>query len=112
MKRDWPKDPEDQYDYYQEQKHGIVEVFVTLRLPINAYELAAGLYRIADFKSFDDYVSDCVMNDLDMMCGGEVADDLIISKIKAEPSPWMKEQKEHWGGVIKRLKQQQREGGT
>ncbi len=103
MKRDWPKHPEDQYDYYQEQKHGIVEIFVTLRLPINAYETAAGLYRIADFKSFDDYVSDCVMNDLDMMCGGEVADDLIIS----ESSPWMQAQKEHYSGVIKRLKQRE-----
>jgi hypothetical protein len=110
MKRDWPKHPEDQFDYYQEQKHGIVEIFVTLRLPLNAYELAAGLYRIADFESLDDYVSDCVMNDLDMMCQGEVADDLIISKIKAETSRWMKEQKAHYSAVIKRLKQ--REAGT
>ncbi len=110
MKRDWPKHPEDQYDYYQEQKHGIVEVFVTLRLPINAYETAAGLYRIADYKSFDDYVSDCVMNDLDMMTHGEVSDDLIHEKLKGEPSLWMQNQKEHWGGVVERLKQ--RESGT
>lgn len=39
---DWPKHPDDKYDYYQEQKHGIVEIFVTLRLPVVAYETAAG----------------------------------------------------------------------
>jgi hypothetical protein len=38
--------------------------------------------------------------------GGEVADDLIISKIKDKSSPWMQNEKEHWSGVIKRLKQQ------
>jgi len=110
MKREWPKHPDDKIDYYQEQKHGIVEIFVTLRLPINAYETAAGLYRIADFKSFDDYVSDCVMQDLDLMSQGEVADDVVISKITGKNSPWMQNEKEHWSGVIKRLKQ--RENGT
>ena len=51
-------------EYRQEQKQGLVEIFVKLTLPIKAYETAAGLYRIEDYKSFDDYVSDCVMQDL------------------------------------------------
>jgi hypothetical protein len=68
-------------EYRQEQRTGLVEIFVKLTLPINAYETAAGLYRIADYKTFDDYVSDCVMNDLEQMCQGEVADDVVISKL-------------------------------
>jgi hypothetical protein len=68
-------------EYRQEQKQGLVEIFVKLTLPISAYETAAGLYRIADYKTFDDYVSDCVMQDLEMMCQGEVADDVVISKL-------------------------------
>ena len=68
-------------EYRQEQKQGLVEIFVKLTLPIKAYETAAGLYRISDYKTFDDYVSDCVMNDLEMMCQGEVADDVVISKL-------------------------------
>jgi len=68
-------------EYRQEQKQGLVEIFVKLNLPIKAYETATGLYRICDYKSFDDYVSDCVMNDLEMMCQGEVADDVVISKL-------------------------------
>jgi hypothetical protein len=68
-------------EYRQEQKQGLVEIFVKLTLPIKAYETAAGLYRIADYRSFDDYVSDCVMQDLALMCQGEVADDVVISKL-------------------------------
>jgi hypothetical protein len=66
------------------------------------------LYRIADFKSFDDYVSNCVMEDLDMNTQGEVSDDLIHEKLKGEPSLWMQNQKEHWGKVIKKLEQQEK----
>jgi len=92
--------------YYQDQKQGIVEIFVTLRLPVNMYEAAAGLYRVADYRSFDDYVSDCVVSDLELLNQGEVADDIVIKKISGKNSPWMQNQKEHWSGVIKRLKKQ------
>lgn len=68
-------------EYRQEQKQGLVEIFVKLTLPIKAYETAAGLYRIEDYKSFDDYVSDCVMQDLDLVRQGQVADDMVITKL-------------------------------
>ena len=61
--------------YRQEQKQGLVEIFVKLTLPIKAYETAAGLYRI------EDYVSDCVMQDLDLVRQGQVADDMVITKL-------------------------------
>jgi len=67
--------------YYQDQKQGIVEIFVTLRLPVNLYEAAAGLYRVANYRSFDDYVSDCVVSDLEQLSQGEIADDIVIKKI-------------------------------
>jgi len=92
--------------YYQDQKEGIVEIFVTLRLPVNMYEAAAGLYRVADFRSFDDYVSSCVVDDLELMTQGEMADDIVIKKISRKNSPWMQNQKEQWSGVLKRLKKQ------
>jgi len=92
--------------YYQDQKQGIVEIFVTLRLPVNMYEAAAGLYRVADFRSFDDYVSSCVVSDLELLNQGEVADDIVIKKISRKNSPWMQNQKEQWSGVVKRLKKQ------
>ncbi len=104
--RDWPKHPDDKIDYDQEQRHGVVEIFVTLRLPVNCYEAAARLSRINDYKSFDDYVSHYVMNDLEMMAQGEVADDLVISKITDKNSPWMQNVKETFGPINKRLKEQ------
>jgi len=92
--------------YYQDQKQGIVEVFVTLRLPVNMYEAAAGLYRVANYRSFDDYVYDCVINDLELLSQGEVADDMVIKKVSHKNSPWAQNQKQHWSGVLKRLKEQ------
>lgn len=50
--------------YYQDQKIGMVEIFVTLRLPVNMYEAGAALSKITNHRSFDDYVSDCVVRDL------------------------------------------------
>ncbi|TLX90874.1 MAG: hypothetical protein E6K94_05500 [Thaumarchaeota archaeon] len=70
--------------YYQDQKQGIIEVFVTLRLPVNLYEAGAGLYRVANYKSFDDYVSDCVVSDLEQLSQGEIADDIVIKKLSVK----------------------------
>ncbi len=91
--------------YYQEQKQGIVEIFVTLRLPVNLYEAGAGLYRLADYRSFDDYVSDCVVSDLETMGDGQVADDLVCKKITRKNSRWMQNEKEKWSGFLKRQKE-------
>ena len=102
MKRD--NHPDDQIDYYQEQKHGIAEVFVCLRLPIKHYETAYAFHKISNHASFDDYVSDCVVKDIEMMLDGVVSDDLIHEKLTQRNSPWAQNQKEHWKGVTKRLK--------
>lgn len=53
----------------------------------------AVLYRINDYKSFDDYPSVCVMDDLETMTDGSVAEDIIISKITGRNSPYIQEVK-------------------
>ena len=101
--------PDDKIDYYQEQKHGIAEVFVCLRLPIKHYETAYAFHKIANYGSFDDYVSHCVMNDIEMMLdNGEMTHDLVCEKLTGNNSPWAQNQKEHWKGVNKRLKKYQK----
>jgi hypothetical protein len=81
---------QDEIEYQQEQKRGTVEIFVTLKLPINIYETAAGLYRIADFKSFDDYVSSCVAEDIMRLEQGQCADELVIYKITGKTPTYRK----------------------
>lgn len=87
---------------------GITEVFVTLRIPRKYYEVAYGFHRIADYTTFDEYVSDTVVKDIELMLEGQIADDLIHQKLKGKNSPWMQNQKEIWGGVNKQLKKQQK----
>jgi hypothetical protein len=54
---------------------GIIEVFVSLKIPTKVYEVAYGFHKIADYKSFDEYVSDMVTQDIERMAVGEIADD-------------------------------------
>src|ERR671918_990912 len=95
--------------YYQDQKTGMVEIFVTLRLPVNMYEAGAALAKISNHRSFDDYVSDCVVSDLETFSQGEIADDIVSKKITHKNSAWMQNQKEQWGRFIKRQKKRDRE---
>ena len=84
---------------------GITEVFVSLKIPTKVYEVAYGFHRIADYTTFDEYVSDMVVRDIEMMFdNGEMTHDLICEKLTGKNSPWMQNQKEHWKGVNKRLK--------
>jgi len=50
-----------------------------------------------------------VVSDLELLNQGEVADDMVIKKVSHKNSPWMQNQKEHWSGVIKRLKKQDKD---
>jgi hypothetical protein len=47
-----------------------VEVIVRLKLPIGHYEVAAGLAQIHDYKYFDDFVSDCIKEDVERELDG------------------------------------------
>jgi hypothetical protein len=42
-----------------------VEIIVRLKLPIGHYEVAAGLAQIHEYKYFDDFVSDCIKEDIE-----------------------------------------------
>lgn len=61
---------------------GITEVFVSLKIPTKVYEVAYGFHRIADYKTFDEYVSDMVIEDIERMTAGEIADDLVKQRLK------------------------------
>lgn len=61
---------------------GITEVFVSLKIPTKVYEVAYGFHRIADYKTFDEYVSDVVVQDIERMAAGEIADDLVKQRLK------------------------------
>ena len=69
------------------------------------YETGAALSKITNHRSFDDYVSDCVVRDLETMAQGQVPDDIVIEKITGRGSPWAENQKKHWSGVLKRMKE-------
>ena len=89
---------------------GIIEVFVSLKIPTKVYEVAYGFHRIADYKTFDEYVSDMVVRDIEMMTeNGEMTHDLIHEKLTGKNSPYMQHQKEHWKGINKRLKKMSKE---
>jgi hypothetical protein len=61
---------------------GITEVFVTLKIPTKVYEVAYGFHKIADYKTFDEYVSDMITQDIERMADGEIADDLVKQRLK------------------------------
>jgi hypothetical protein len=95
--------------YYQEQQKGIVEIFVKLRLPVNMYEAVAALSIMTNHKSIDDYVADCLLQDLDTMKDGMVAEDIVHEKITGKNSPKMQHANEKMKGFMKRMKNHERQ---
>src|ERR671918_845374 len=91
--------------YYQDQKTGMVEIFVTLRLPVNMYEAGAALAKISNHRSFDDYVSDCVVSDLETFSQGEIADDIVSKKITHKNSALDAKSKRAVGKIYKKTKE-------
>ena len=65
--------------------------------------------RVADYKSFDDYVSDCVVSDLETMSQGQITDDIVCKKVTRKNSLWVQNQKEQWGGFLKRQKERDKQ---
>jgi hypothetical protein len=94
--------------YYQDQKVGMIDVFVTLRLPINMYEALAAMRIMTNHKSIDDYVSDCVVQDLETMKDGMIAEDMICEKITGKNSPKVQECDKQMRGFLKRQKERDR----
>jgi hypothetical protein len=77
----------DKIEYYNDdgQKHGINEIFVKIRLPHKFYEIANSLSIIYNSKSFDDYVSALVYEDIErLLMGAEEIGDAVVHKMTGE----------------------------
>jgi hypothetical protein len=75
----------DKIEYYNDRKHGIVEIFVKVRLPYKFYEIANCISILYNLKSFDDYVSATVYEDIErLLIGPEEIGDAIMNKITGE----------------------------
>ena len=90
---DWKETNEvDKIEYYNNndgQKHGIAEVFVRIRLPHKFYEIANALSITYNSKSFDDYVSALVYEDIErLLMGPEEIGDAILNKITGEKTEY------------------------
>ena len=87
---DWKETNEaDKIDYYNDRKHGIIEIFYKIKLPYKFYEVANALSIIYNIKSFDDYVSELVYKDIEKLLDGtEIVSDCIINKITGEKTDW------------------------
>lgn len=79
----------DKIDYQNDRKHGIIEIFCRVRLPYKFYEIANGISILYNLKSFDDYVSELVYEDIEKLLDGtEIVGDCIINKITGEKTDW------------------------
>jgi len=64
-----------------------VEIIVRLKLPIGHYEVAAGLAQTHDYKYFDDFVSDCIKEDVEReLTDSEPLYDGIHRRLTGKPS--------------------------
>ena len=83
-----------------------VRVSVTLTLPRGHYQVATALTQIYDYANFDEYVSDTIKENVEMLLDGvEPLHDSIYHRLTGKPSPYMQQIKEVFGPINKRLKQ-------
>jgi hypothetical protein len=83
-----------------------VEISVVLKLPKGHYQVATGLTRIYDYANFDEYVSETIKENLEMLLEGtEPLDDYISRSLTGKPSLYIRRIKKQFGPINKRLKQ-------
>jgi hypothetical protein len=64
-----------------------VEISVVIKLPKGHYQVASGLARIYDYANFDEYVSETIKENVEMLLEGtEPLDDYISRRINGKPS--------------------------
>ena len=87
---DWKEtNEEDKIDYYNDRKHGIIEIFARVKLPYKFYEIANAISILYKLKSFDDYVSELVYEDIERLLDGtEIVGDTIVHNITGEKTDW------------------------
>lgn len=82
-----------------------VEISVVLKLPKGHYQAASALTQIYDYANFDDYVSDTIKENVEMLLDGiDPLRDAIYHRLTGKPSPYMQRVKEQFGPINKRLK--------
>ncbi len=81
---------EDKIDYYDDRKHGIIQVYCRIRLPYKFYEVANALSILYNLRSFDDYVSELVYEDVEhqVQMNPEMIGDCMVNKITGEQTHW------------------------
>ena len=74
------------------------------------YQVATALSQIQDYANLDEYVSDTIKENVEMLLDGiEPLHDSIYRKLTGKRSPYMQEVKERFGPINKRLKQMVKE---
>ena len=87
-----------------------VEISVVQKLPKGHYQVATGLTRIYDYANFDDYVSDIIQENVELLLDGvEPLVDSIDRRLTGKPSLYIRRIKKHFGPINKRLKQMAKE---
>jgi hypothetical protein len=87
-----------------------VEISVVVKLPKGHYQVASGLARIYDYANFDEYLSDLVKENVEMLLDGtEPLDDHISRSLTGKPSLYVRQVKKQFGPINKRLKQMAKE---
>ena len=87
----------DKIEYYNDdgQKHGITEIFVKVKLPHKFYEIANSVSIIYNMKSFDDYVSSLVYQDIErLLMGPEEIGDAVVHKMTGEKTLYHSKEEE------------------
>jgi hypothetical protein len=87
-----------------------VEIFVVVKLPKGHYQVASGLARMYDYSNFDEYVSETIKENVEMLLEcTEPLDDYISRRLTGKPSLYIRGIKKQFGPINKRLKQMAKE---
>jgi hypothetical protein len=79
-------------------------------LPKGHYQVASGLTRIYSYANFDEYVSETIKENVEMLLEGtEPLDDCISRSLTGKPSLYIRRIKKQFGPINKRLKQMAKE---
>jgi hypothetical protein len=83
-----------------------VEIFTVVKLPRGRYQVATGLTRIYNYANFDEYVSETIRENVELLLDGkEPLDDYISRNLTGKPSLYIRQVKKKFGPINKRLKQ-------
>lgn len=83
-----------------------IKISIVLNLPRGHYQVATALSQIQDYANLDEYVSDTIKENVEMLLDDiEPLHDSIYRRLTGKRSPYMQELKEQFGPINKRLKQ-------